>query len=339
MKGSVGPATLQQLVPLINRRFQSFAEATDAALGVLAGALPGAIVVAQVEPEGNVCRVLDTRGTGGERLERGSLLPFVVAGANGNGDSALARAAQGEHLDPEVLVGLGFAESISVPVELSDGQVVGLLCALATKDGVYRSEDVVMLGLAARLLSYEWERVRSRAELRELRHRVRGGQPSDPETGLANRAGFGDLLEREWMLSRRGTVGSTVVACEIRVDGSDSESVAALSRLAIKDAADVLTAVARTTDHVGRIGETTLGVVIIGAVDPAGITAFTRRYSQALQRTVHSRPFRVALSTGAHPLAETDTAEQALDLAERTAREWAIDDVGAAAGVGEEDQP
>ena len=87
MKGSVGPATLQQLVPLINRRFQSFAEATDAALGVLAGALPGTIVVAQVEPEGNVCRVLDTRGTGGERLERGSLLPFVVAGANGNGDT------------------------------------------------------------------------------------------------------------------------------------------------------------------------------------------------------------------------------------------------------------
>lgn len=329
---------IQSLFPLINRRFQSFAEATDASLGVLAGSLPGTIAVAQVEPDGTLCRVLDTRG--GQRLERGALLPLVNRDApNGNGDGrhgSLTRV-EAEHLEPEALVALGFAESIALPVELSDGHVVGMLCALATKPGVYRADDVVLLGLAARLLGYEWERVRSRAELRELRHRLRDGEPLDPETGLPNRAGFGAQLEREWKLSRRGTVKSSVLACEIRVDGRDSEPDAALSRLAIKDCADVLAGAARTTDHVGRIGDTTLGVVMIGAVDPVGIASFTRRYSQALQRTIRARPFAVALSTGAHPLAEADSAEQALDLAERTAQEWTAERTEAVAGVGEEE--
>ena len=53
---------LQSLFPLISRRFQSFAEATDAALDVLADQVPGEIVLGQIEAGDDKLRVLDVRG-------------------------------------------------------------------------------------------------------------------------------------------------------------------------------------------------------------------------------------------------------------------------------------
>jgi GGDEF domain-containing protein len=321
----VGTDTLQHLVPLINRRFQSFAEATDAALGVLAGALPGTIVVGQIEPEGNSCRVLDARGDGGPGVDRGAMLPLAVPAGNGNGNgtgahSRALRDGTNDQLDPEFLRSLGFAGSLSLPVELSDGNVVGVLCAVAPDDGLYRHEHVIILGLAARLLSYEWERVRSRAELRQLRQRAADGASADPETGLPNRAAFGDLLDREWRLAKRGTVNSTVVALRIEVDASEPELEASHTLLALKDAAEVLAGAVRTTDHVGRLDELTLGVVMIGSEDPAGVAALVGRYEQALHRHTRGRPFEISLSVGFQTLDQAASFEAALEVAEQGAR-------------------
>jgi hypothetical protein len=55
-------SSLQSLFPLISRRFQSFSEAADAALDVLADQVPGEIVIGQIEAGDDKLRVLDVRG-------------------------------------------------------------------------------------------------------------------------------------------------------------------------------------------------------------------------------------------------------------------------------------
>ena len=68
---------LQSLFPLISRRFQSFAEATDAALDVLADQVPGEIVLGQIEAGDDRLRVLDVRGAEIVGIERGNMLPLA----------------------------------------------------------------------------------------------------------------------------------------------------------------------------------------------------------------------------------------------------------------------
>ena len=185
--------TLQNLVPLVDRRFQSFAEATDAALHSLTASLPGYIVLTQIEPDADLCRVFDYRGpTFG--VERGMIMPI-----------------RGDRVDPAFLKSLGVKDLAAVAVELNAGIVGGMLLAISRDENVYQPDHSTMLAIAARVLGYEWERVRTRAELRTLQQQVREGDQYDPETGLRNRAGFEELLDREWRLARRGTLPSTVV--------------------------------------------------------------------------------------------------------------------------------
>jgi GGDEF domain-containing protein len=238
-----------------------------------------------------------------------------------NGSAAHRNAARAPELDRAVLVNLGFAETIAVPLELSDGNVAGLLVALSPDHDSFGTDDVILIGVAARYLGYEWERVRSRAELRELRGRLRDGDATDADTGLPNRDGFDDLLTREWQLARRGTVPSTVVAFELEVIGEDEAPPASLSQLALRDAAEVLGGAVRTTDHAGRVDSMTLGVVMIGSADPDGVEALSRRFEEALHRATRGRPFDVAVHVGFRMLAACDSAEEALQGAELDARE------------------
>ena len=69
------------------------------------------------------------------------------------------------------------------------------------------------------MLAYEWERVHTRNELRELKQRIGVATNADADTGLPGRARFLDLLEREWKLARRGTV-ETMAVC-FRVEAGD----------------------------------------------------------------------------------------------------------------------
>lgn len=303
-EGSVDsrPPVLHSLFPLVNRHFQSFAEAADTVLEVLARSLPGTVAIGRVDAEDRLCRISDLRGEPTTAIERRGLLPL---GANGH------------ELDAGALADHGVAASLSLPIELSDGSLVGIVCAISPAEGAYRTEHVIMLGLAARLLSYEWERVKARAELRRLRQELRGDSLTDGDTGLLDRAAFGAHLDREWRLAQRGTLGSGVLVCRLHTHADRAEAEGAQSRLALKDAAGVLAAVARSTDHVGRVGPQALAVVMVGTEDEAGAEALQRRLVDALRRVTGLRQAEIAVGFGFAALRNAPSAEEALAVAER----------------------
>jgi GGDEF domain-containing protein len=310
---------LQSLYPLINRRFQSFAEATDAALDLLTAQVPGEILLGQIEPGEDRMRVIDVRGAAIIGIERGHMLPLGETKPAGGLGPEVAEGLEGttgvNDLDPAYMQSLGLGEWIALPLEMSDGAIAGMIAAVSQRRGDYRSEHVVLLGLAARVLAYEWERVSTRTELRTLRQRISAATHADTDTGLPGRAGFLDLLEREWKLARRGTVESMAVCFRVEAGGEAAGSP--LATLALKDAAEALTGAVRSTDPVGRVGEMELGVAMIGCTDFAGVDALAERFAQNLRRVTHGRPVEVRVAHGAMALAGTTSAAAALELAER----------------------
>ena len=309
---------LQSLFPLISRRFQSFAEATDAALDVLTDQIPGEILIGQIEPDDDRLRVLDVRGASIIGIERGHLLPLTKVqptGGRGPAASVLEGTNGIDDLDAAHLRALGLGEWIALPLEMSDGAVVGIAAALSRRQGDYRAEHVVLLGLAARMLAYEWERVQTRNEMRRLRQRADQMSGADADTGLPSHDRFLDLIDREWKLSRRGTVESSVVVFQITA--GDEPAGSHLAVLALKDAAEALSGAARSTDQVGRVGEMELGAVMIGCTDEAGVEALAQRFEHALRRVSHGRPFEVSISHRWTPLADTQSPAEALENAAR----------------------
>jgi GGDEF domain-containing protein len=200
---------------------------------------------------------------------------------------------------------------------MSDGAIAGMVTALSRREGEYGAEHVVLLGLTARMLAYEWERVRARTELRELRQRVGAGDGMDPDTGLAGRYRFVEMLDREWRLARRGTFNTMVAA--FRVHAGDVAPDSPMALLSLKDAAEALSGVVRTTDHIGRIGEMDLGVALVGAPDEASVDPLVRRFTDALRRVTRGRPVTVSIEHGAASLAESPSPEQGLEHALRGA--------------------
>ena len=204
---------------------------------------------------------------------------------------------------------------------MSDGSIIGTICALDTETDAYRVPHLVMLGVAARVLSYEWEDVSRLAELRRLRERVRDVQSSDADTGLPNRDRFLDVLEREWRLTARGSVNSILVACQVNVDAAPDGAARTMASLVLKDAAEVLSGTARSTDHVGRTGAMDLAVILVGCHGEEGAQAFLRRYREGVGRVTRGRAVPVSVSCSMLPLADSASAREALEHAERLARE------------------
>jgi GGDEF domain-containing protein len=313
---------VRALVRLVNRRFQSFSEATDSVLAALGDVVPGTILLAQVDDDEGRCRVIDMRGTPLGGLERGSTLPLAPPKpTNGNGSSPQT-VAECEP-DPSFLQSLGGQSTLTAPLELSGGRIAGCLCSLAGEPNAYRAEHAAVLGVGARILSYEWESVQSRAELRRLRGALADGASTDGETGLPNRVRFLDLLDREWRLVDRGLVEAVIVSCHVgpvSADG-DQEVAQAAQSLAIKDTAEVMGSTIRTTDHVGRVGENTIASVLVGC-NPEGGARFLQRFRSALQRVTQARPEPVGVKCGIQPLVNTSSAAQALTLAETNPAFW-----------------
>jgi GGDEF domain-containing protein len=319
------PAAATVLAPLVDHRFQSFAQAADAAMAMLEKALPGTVMLGKLEPGEEVCRAIDVRGTVLGPLDRGSVLPLASAFAPSQ--SGLAGAGQSarpadDRLDRGFLDSLSVVSSLTMPLELSDGSAVGLLCALDVHEGAYRAGHHVLAAFAARLLSYEWESVHLRAELRSLREQVRDAEKTDDDTGLPDRKTFLAMLDREWKLTKRGTVRSAVVAVEVGLNDRERERGSAVAIRSLKDAADVLKATARGTDQLGRTGEIGLAAVLTGC-DAAGAGAFLRRYQAALGRATIGRPVPVSVSFGVEVLDQASSSTDALEEAERRAHESA----------------
>jgi diguanylate cyclase (GGDEF)-like protein len=299
---------LDALSRLAARRFGSFADAATSVFDLLESAAPGGtLVLGQVDWDEGMCRVIDSRG--GD-VPRGTEVP-LARGVPSNG------AAGGELLDAEALAALGPANWVAAPLDAADGSVVGVLLATGP-GGEPPSRDVARLILVgARLLSYEWESISARAELRRLAEVARDRASTDPVTGLPNRETLVRSIEREHELSKRGTVESYVVVCQLR----DREPLIArfgeaMANLLLKDVSEVLSGAIRRTDYLARVSTDGLSVVLVGCKGPDGALAFLGRFERSLERVTSSRPAAVQLSYGIQRLAEADSPRHALELAE-----------------------
>lgn len=304
------PNETRTLVRLAHRRFQNFSEAADSVLGALADAIPGVVALARLEPDEQVHRVIEVRGEGVSGLHRGVALPPGGDGLEGDG------------LDTDFLRSLGAQAWLSTPLEMSDGRIAGMLCAVDARAEAYSPEHAAQLGVASRLLSYEWESVELRSELRRLRGQVNAGPSTDTDTGFPNREGFLELLDHEWHLAERGTVQSVLVVCRVGSGARENgdEAACAKSRLTLKVTAEILEGSTRVTDRVGRIADTTLGAILVGC-QLQDAPAFVARFLGALGRVTEGRQPEIEVSCGVQPLAGTASPEEVLELAEAAAGE------------------
>jgi GGDEF domain-containing protein len=292
------PRETGALVGLAQRRFQNFSEAADSLLDTLADVVPGVLVLGRLDHDEQIHYVIEVRGEGVEGLRRGQALIPDDAGVS-----------------PESFRSLGAADWVSAPLELTDGRIAGVLCAVDTEPGAYLPEHAALVGIAARLLGHEWESVELRSELRRLRGQVNTGPSTDPDTRLPDRDGFAGLLRAEWKAVEEEAVESVLVVCRVAASGTGNGTPAAGDRLALKLAADVLSATVRGQDKVGRIGKMGLGAILVGC--PVGETpAFVARYLGALERVTDGKRPAIEISCGIQPLAGTSSADQALELAE-----------------------
>jgi diguanylate cyclase (GGDEF)-like protein len=303
---------LDALSRLAARRFGSFADAASQVFDLLESACPGGnLVLGQIDWDEGECRVIDARGDG---VPRGALIP-LAPGVPVNGSVAA------ELLDASALEALGPANWVAAPLDAADGSVVGLLLATGPGGEAPSRALAQVIVVGARLLSYEWESISARAELRRLAERARDRASTDPVTGLPNRETLVSSIEREHELSKRGTVESYLVLCHLR----DRDALAqrfgqAMANLLLKDVAEVLTGAIRRTDYLARVSEDGLSAVLVGCKGPDGALAFLGRFERSLERATASRPAAVQLSYGIQRLADADSPRQALELAEISAQ-------------------
>ena len=297
---------------LAARRFGSFADAATQVFDLLESACPGGnLILGQIDWDEGKCRVIDARGEG---VPRGAEIP-LAPGVPVNG-SAVA-----ELLDTGALEALGPSNWVAAPLDAADGSVVGLLLATG-RNGDAPSRDLAQLILVgARLLSYEWESISARAELRRLAELARDRASTDSVTGLPNRDTLITSIEREHELSKRGTVESYVVVCHLRDrDALVERFGAAMANLLLMDVAEVLGGAVRRTDYLARVSDDGLSAVLVGCKGPDGALAFLGRFERSLERATASRPAAVQLSYGIQRLADADSPRQALELAEISAQ-------------------
>jgi GGDEF domain-containing protein len=304
------------LIQICRPRFRSFSEAAESVLGALGDVVPGVLVLGQIDPDEHACRVIGVHGEGLDDLQKGAILPL---GSPPNGDEAARDpGASDSEIDREFLAALGVEGCLGIPLEMSDGRIVGTLFALDPSAGAYRCEHVAMLGVAARMLGYEWESVERRAELRRLRARLPVSANVDPETGLLNDDGFLGLLEHDWRLAERGTVESVLVVFRVDGDPDRGHNGGATGKLGLKIAAEVLEASVRTTDRAGRIDETTLAATLVGC-RPEQAHVFVERFRAALERVTHGGGPQVEVSHGVRALGSVSSPHEALGLADAEA--------------------
>jgi diguanylate cyclase (GGDEF)-like protein len=297
----VSGTALSALARLAERRFPSFSEAADAVLDLLESELPaGSILVGQVDSDGGEYRLIDVRGEAAGTLQPGSTLP-VSHGGNGL-------------LDPETLASLEVKSYLAVPLETSAGGGAITVCALAAGTDLYTRSHLDLIAVAGRLLTYEWESVKWRADLRRLSERLRDPEKTDPVTGLNHRTSFEEALEREWRLAERGSSDAFVVVLRLTNLGQIAERHGdGLKELLLKEAGEVLERAIRRSDHAGRLDDDALGAVLVGCKGIEGAEAFYERFEQGIARVTQERPASLQVTHSIKALGECDTPEQGLE--------------------------
>jgi diguanylate cyclase len=190
------------IAQVATQSFQSFAHASRAVLEALSGELPGdTLLVSQLDHSEGEYRVLDARPNGLEGVEAGQTLPlestFCFHMATDQAPRLVGDA--GEHPIYSALDfyrAKGVRSYVGVPLEMSDGNRVGTLCAMSTDPDRFDDSDLQYMTVLGRILAYEFERVKRERELRRLREEARRQDVADPLTGVLHRRGFLEQLER-----------------------------------------------------------------------------------------------------------------------------------------------
>jgi diguanylate cyclase (GGDEF)-like protein len=303
---------LDALSRLAARRFGSFADAATSVFDLLESTSPGgSLVLGQVDWDEGTCRVIDARG---DLVARGTELP-LARGLPATGSPG------GDLLDADALAALGPASWVAAPLDAADGSVVGVLLGTGAGGRAPSRELAQLVLVGARFLSYEWESISARAELRRLAEVARDRSSTDAVTGLPNRETLVESIEREHELSKRGTVESYVVVCHMRDRAALVERFGeAMANLLLKDVAEVLSGAVRRTDYLARVSPDGLSAVLVGCKGPDGALAFLGRFERSLERVAANRPAALSLSYGIQRLADAESPEEALVRAESSAR-------------------
>jgi diguanylate cyclase (GGDEF)-like protein len=273
---------------------------------------PGSVLLGRVDWDEGELHLIDVRGAAASQLQAGGTLP-LAPGANSAGTGLL---------DPAALQRLSVRSYLALPLETSSGAGALTVCALAAGTDVFSQTHLELLTVGGRLLTYEWESVKWRADLRRLSERLRDPERTDALTGLLNRIAFVEATEREWRLAERGTLETYVLACRITNLGQISQRHgSAVGELLLKDAADVMQTAVRRTDYAGRLADDVYGAVLVGCKGLEGAAAFIGRYGQALQRVTHERPAQLELTYAMSSLGDAESPEAALDRVETEARD------------------
>ena len=182
-------------------------------------------------------------------------------------------------LDQELLSSAGIKSSLVFPLELHDGNVVGLVCAFAPDAGAYMEDH------------------RGPRHPRVANPRLRVGGVSAPRPSCATSARRPGTAARPTPRPASSTAtpssrcstasGASRSAAPCSPTSSPAascvEGTAQRDRLAGRDLGDsrtrprCLAGVARTTDHVGRVGASTLAAVLVGCHGAEGAEAFVAR--------------------------------------------------------------
>ena len=304
---------LSSLARLAERRFTSFSEAADTVLDLLEAELPpGSVLLGRVDWDESELRLIDVRGAAASELQPGATLP-LAAGRDRRQDRPArpdgAPAPRGPLLS-----------RAAARDELRRRSAHACVRSPAGTD-VFTQTHLELLTVAGRLLTYEWESVKWRADLRRLNERLRDPERTDALTGLLNRVAFVEAAEREWRLAERGTLETYVLACRITNLGQIAERHGgAVGELLLKDAADVMQTAIRRTDHAGRLADDLYGAVLVGCKGLDGAAAFIGRYGQALQHVTHERPAQLEVAYAMCSLGDAESPEAALGRIETEAR-------------------
>jgi diguanylate cyclase (GGDEF)-like protein len=308
---SVSGNVLSALARLAERRFQSFSEAADGVLDLLEGELPpGSVLLGQVDYEEGELRLIDVRGEAAAAIHAGSTLPLAPSS---NGDGGL--------LDPATLADLSVRSYLAMPLQTHAGGGAITLCALSSGTDLFTRSHLELLAVAGRLLTYEWESVKWRADLRRLNERLRDPERTDALTGLLNRTAFMEAVEHEWRLAERGSTESYLLACRLtNLSDVTARHGAGVGELLLRDAADVMEEAIRRTDHAGRLGDDVYAAVLVGCKGPAGADAFFERFQHALARVTGERPATLEVAYAVLALGRAESPEEALRQIEKAAR-------------------
>lgn len=157
--------------------------------------------------------------------------------------------------DSEAAALLGIKTYVSMPVKLSDGAVYGTLCAASAQSAQLSPDTEKVLQLFASIIAQQVEREQLLEELQRKNEQLASVALVDSLTGVPNRRGLFEELERLQARSLRS--GSTVMVAFLDLDGfkqvNDVHGHEAGDALLCTIAAQLRMAL-RDSDCVGRFG-------------------------------------------------------------------------------------